>query len=263
MITEYSHIFSKSSLGIIAGPCVIESREHTIKIAEELSKISERIGIPIVFKSSFDKANRSSISSYRGVGLNKGLDILNDVKHIVGMSITTDIHEASQASKVGEVVDIIQIPAFLSRQTDIIIEAAKTGKTVNLKKGQFLSPHDMKNVIKKAASVGCNDILVTERGTQFGYNNLVSDMRSIPIIQENNVPVIFDATHSNQLPGIGGVRKMIPYLAKAAVAVGCDGLFFEVHDNPEKALSDATTQWPLDKFEELLLQIIRIHDALQ
>ena len=149
MITEYSHIFSKSSLGIIAGPCVIESREHTIKIAEELSKISERIGIPIVFKSSFDKANRSSISSYRGVGLNKGLDILNDVKHIVGMSITTDIHEASQASKVGEVVDIIQIPAFLSRQTDIIIEAAKTGKTVNLKKGQFLSPHDMKNVKKK------------------------------------------------------------------------------------------------------------------
>jgi len=251
-----------NSLFVIAGPCVIESREHTLKMAIELSKISERVDIPIIFKSSFDKANRSSISSYRGVGIDDGLEILNDVKEIVDIPITTDIHETHHASKVGEVVDIIQIPAFLSRQTDIIVEASKTGKIINLKKGQFLSPYDMKNVVEKAVFSGCTDLVITERGTQFGYNNLVSDMRAIPIMQEYGFPVVFDATHSNQLPGKGGMRDMIPTLAKAAVASGVNGLFFEVHDNPQMAKSDSSTQWPLDKFEEMLIQLKRIHEVL-
>jgi 2-dehydro-3-deoxyphosphooctonate aldolase (KDO 8-P synthase) len=259
---EIEHSFSSfNSVFIIAGPCVIESRDHTLKMAAELSKISERVGVPIIFKSSFDKANRSSITSYRGVDIYTGLDILSDVKEKTGLPILTDIHNEFQAPIVGEIVDIIQIPAFLSRQTDIIVAAAKTGKTINLKKGQFLSPWDMKNVIEKADDAGCKEILVTERGTQFGYNNLVSDMRSIPIMQEFGHPVIFDATHSNQLPGKGGMREMIPSLAKAAMAVGADGLFFEVHDDPDNAMSDASTQWPLHKFEKLLKQLMRIHNA--
>jgi len=180
----------------------------------------------------------------------------------VDIPITTDIHETHHASKVGEVVDIIQIPAFLSRQTDIIVEASKTGKIINLKKGQFLSPYDMKNVVEKAVFSGCTDLVITERGTQFGYNNLVSDMRAIPIMQEYGFPVVFDATHSNQLPGKGGMRDMIPTLAKAAVASGVNGLFFEVHDNPQMAKSDSSTQWPLDKFEEMLIQLKRIHEVL-
>jgi 2-dehydro-3-deoxyphosphooctonate aldolase (KDO 8-P synthase) len=254
------------SLTLIAGPCVIESREHSLKMAHSLKEISDKVNLPIIFKSSFDKANRSSLNSFRGLGLEEGLSILNEVKEKTGLPILTDFHEASQAKKVATVADVLQIPAFLSRQTDMLVAAAKTGKIVNIKKGQFLSPWDIKQAIQKVEQSNCKTILVTERGTQFGYNNLVSDMRSIPIMQEYGYPVIFDATHSCQLPGghgsySGGMREMIPYLAKAAVAVGCNGLFFEVHDNPEKAKSDAATQWPLNKFENLLNKLKDIYES--
>jgi len=259
-------IFGESNLGLIAGPCVIESRDHSLMMAEELLIISEKLKIPFIFKSSFDKANRSSISSFRGFGIDKGLKILQEVKETFNLSIITDIHEASQAKIAAEVVDVIQVPAFLSRQTDILVAAAKTDKIVNIKKGQFLSPWDIKRTIEKVKESNNKKILITERGTQFGYNNLVSDMRSIPIMQRYGYPVIFDATHSAQLPGSygsysGGMRDMIPTLAKAAVAAGANGLFFEVHDDPENAKSDATTQWHLSKFEKLLKQIMRIYDA--
>ena len=261
-----SVVFSDTSLGLIAGPCVVENREHSLKMAYELKVISDKLNFPFIFKSSFDKANRSSISSFRGLGIDEGLSILSEVKKEIDVPIITDIHDASQASIVGEVADVIQVPAFLSRQTDILIAAAKTGKVVNIKKGQIISPWDTEHIIEKVVESGCKNILITERGTQFGYNNLVSDMRSIPIIQKYGYPVVFDATHSAQLPGgmgsySGGMREMIPYLAKAAVAVGCNGLFFEVHDNPEKSKSDAATQYLLDNFEELLVQIRRIYES--
>ena len=258
--------FGGNTLGLIAGPCVIESRSHSLKMANAIQEISQKVGIPFIFKTSFDKANRSTFSSYRGPGLDEGLSILSDLKNQTGLPILTDIHEESQANSVADVVDVLQIPAFLCRQTDILVAAAKTGKPVNVKKGQYLSPWDMKNVVQKLEISGCKTILLTDRGTQFGYNNLVADMRAIPIMQELNHPVIFDATHSAQLPGggttTGGMRDMIPTLAKSAVAAGCDGIFMEVHDNVLEAKSDASTQWPLDKLESLLLELKAIKEAI-
>ena len=258
--------FGENTLGLIAGPCVIESREHSLRIANEIQEITERVDIPLIFKNSFDKANRSSFSSYRGLGIDEGLSILSDVKNQTGLPVLTDIHEASQAISVAEVADILQIPAFLCRQTNLLVAAAKTGKPVNVKKGQFVSPWDMKNIVEKLEISGCETILLTDRGTQFGYNNLVADMRAIPIMQKLDHPVIFDATHSAQLPGggttTGGMREMIPTLAKSAVAAGCDGIFMEVHDNVHEAKSDASTQWPLDKFESLLFELKAIKEAI-
>ena len=258
--------FGEDGLGLIAGPCVIESREHSLKIANAIQEITEKVGIPFIFKNSFDKANRSTFSSYRGLGIDEGLSILSDVKTQTGIPVLTDIHEASQANSVADVADVLQIPAYLCRQTDLLVAAAKTGKPVNVKKGQFLSPWDMKNVVGKLEISGCESILLTDRGTQFGYNNLVADMRAIPIMQQLNHPVIFDATHSAQLPGggttTGGMREMIPTLAKSAVAAGCDGIFMEVHDNVIKAKSDASTQWPLEKLESLLSELKAIKEAI-
>lgn len=259
--------FGTKGLSLIAGPCVIESKDHALKMAESIKSISDKVGIPVVYKSSFDKANRTSITSFRGLGIDNGLEILAEVKEQIGLPILTDIHIPSHAKKVAEVADILQIPAFLCRQTDLLIAAAETGKIVNVKKGQFLAPWDMKNVVQKLEDAGCENILLTDRGTQFGYNNLVADMRSIPIMQEFGRPIIFDATHSAQLPGgdgktTAGMREMIPTLAKAAVASGCNGLFMEVHDNVEKAKSDATTQWPLSRLEELLIQLKAIKESL-
>jgi len=258
--------FGEDGLGLIAGPCVIESREHSLKIANAIQEITEKVGIPFIFKNSFDKANRSTFSSYRGLGIDEGLSILSDVKNQTGLPVLTDIHEASQANSVADVADVLQIPAFLCRQTDLLVAAAKTGKPVNVKKGQYLSPWDMKNVVEKLEISGCKTILLTDRGTQFGYNNLVADMRAIPIMQELDYPVIFDATHSAQLPGGGtttsGMREMIPTLAKSAVAAGCDGIFMEVHDNVLEAKSDASTQWPLDKLESFLSELKAIKEAI-
>ena len=249
--------FGGNDTPLIAGPCVVETYKLATDVAKQLVKIGEKTNTPIVYKSSFDKANRSSNSSYRGPGMEKGLEALRRVKNETNLPVLTDIHEVHHVKEVAEVADILQIPAFLCRQTDLIKAAAQTGKVVNVKKGQFLSPWEIENVIVKITEEGNENILITERGTQFGYNNLVVDMRSIPIMQEFGFPVIFDATHSNQLPGgngtsTAGMRNMVPYLAKAAVAVGCDGLFFETHPNPEEAKSDASTQWPLDKLEEVI-----------
>ncbi|MFL2983606.1 MAG: 3-deoxy-8-phosphooctulonate synthase [Candidatus Neomarinimicrobiota bacterium] len=259
--------FGHDGLGFILGPCVIESSDHLLKMAYGIRQITDRLGVNVILKSSFDKANRSSISSFRGLGIEDGLRILDKVKTEVGLPILTDIHLPSQAKLVAEVVDVIQIPAFLCRQTDLLIAAARTGKTVNVKKGQFLAPWDMKNVVIKLEEQSCDNILLTDRGTQFGYNNLVADMRAIPIMQEFGWPVIFDATHSAQLPGgdgktTGGMRDMIPTLAKSAVAAGCNGVFMEVHDNVNDAKSDASTQWPLGKLESLLISLLKIREVI-
>ena len=259
--------FGSEPLGLILGPCVIESRDHSLMMAESIHNITNRLGFKFIFKSSFDKANRSSIASFRGLGFDEGLAILSEVKKEIGCAIITDIHESSQAKMVAEVVDVIQIPAFLCRQTDLLASAAKTGRTVNVKKGQFLAPWDMKNVVDKLKEYQCKKILLTDRGTQFGYNNLIADMRSIPIMQEFTFPVIFDATHSAQLPGGGGstssgMRAMIPTLAKSAVAAGCDGVFMEVHNDINNAKSDAATQWPLSELEHLLIKLKHIREAI-
>jgi len=261
-------VFSETSLGIIAGPCVIENREHSLKMALEIKKISESVKIPIIFKSSFDKANRTSIKSFRGPGIEEGLKILSEVKFETGLPVLTDIHDSSQSKIAAEVVDVLQIPAFLSRQTDLLISASSTGTPINVKKGQFLAPWDIEHIVKKLEESGCDDILLTDRGTQFGYNNLVADMRAIPLMKKYKHPVIFDATHSAQLPGgsggySSGMREMIPTLAKAAVASGCNGVFMEVHNNVEEAKSDAATQWPLKRLEELLIELKKIHEVVK
>ncbi|MBR1730660.1 MAG: 3-deoxy-8-phosphooctulonate synthase [Selenomonadaceae bacterium] len=253
---------------LLAGPCVIEDRDRTLKIGKGIKEIAERLKINYVFKASFDKANRSSHESYRGPGLEEGLKILADIKEKLNVPIVTDIHETIQAEEVGKVADIIQIPAFLCRQTDLLEAAANTGKVVNVKKGQFLSPNDMKNVVEKLEYAGTNKIMLTERGASLGYNNLVVDMRSFPIMRSFNYPVIFDGTHSVQLPGGGGKtsagqREFVKYLVRAAVAAGVDGLFLEVHDNPEEALSDGANMVYLDKLEELLTQVLEIHNAVK
>ena len=253
-------------VAVIAGPCVIESKESALRHASTLKEKADRVGIPYIFKSSYDKANRSSVKSFRGPGLAKGLDILAEVKTKVGVPILTDVHEIDQVEHVKNVADILQIPAFLCRQTDFVLAVANSGKIVNVKKGQFLAPWDMGNIVEKIRSTGNDQILLTERGASFGYNNLVSDMRALVVMREFGYPVVFDATHSLQLPGglghaSGGERKYIPALARAGVAAGIDALFMEVHEDPECAKSDGPNSLDLKDFENLL-RIVKQLDHL-
>jgi 2-dehydro-3-deoxyphosphooctonate aldolase (KDO 8-P synthase) len=257
----------KDRLFLIAGPCVIESRDHVLFMAAELKKIAAECGIPFVFKASFDKANRTSINSFRGPGLDEGLKLFSELRKSIGVRVLTDVHWPEQAAPLAEVVDILQIPAFLCRQTDLIVAAAKTGKIVNVKKGQFLAPWEMKNVVVKAREAGNSNLILTERGASFGYNNLVVDFRSIPIMQESGCPVVLDVTHSLQLPGgqgdkSGGQPQFIPHLARAGVAAGVDGLFMEVHDNPAKALSDGPNALDLSLLRPLLTDLMKIRRCL-
>jgi 2-dehydro-3-deoxyphosphooctonate aldolase (KDO 8-P synthase) len=249
---------------LIAGPCVIESEKGTLDIAETLSGITSRLGLSWIFKASYDKANRSAGSSFRGVGMEKGLEILERVRADFGVPILSDVHDAAQVQTAAERLDVLQIPAFLCRQTDLLIAAGKTGKPVNIKKGQFMAPEDMAGAAAKVVETGNPNVLLTERGASFGYHNLVADMRSLEIMREI-APVVFDATHSVQLPSAGkesgGERRFVPVLARAATAAGIDGLFLEVHPNPAKAMSDAACQWPLDRLEDLLAGLMEI-DAL-
>jgi len=250
-------------LFLIVGPCVIESEEHALTMAERIAEIAARAGVPYVFKASYDKANRSSGESYRGPGPVEGLRILKLIKERFGVAILTDIHDVSQAAQAAEVADVLQIPAFLSRQTDLLIAAGKTGRVVNLKKGQFLSPWEMANAVEKVAKTGNDKIFLTERGASFGYQNLVVDMRSFPIMRKTGCPVVFDVTHSVQLPGgagksSGGQPEFIEPLARAGVAVGVDGVFLEVHDNPAKALSDGTNALPLAELPAMLGKLKQI-----
>ena len=256
--------FGDGRLTVIAGPCVVESPDHTLMIARECSSRAKEAGLDFVFKASFDKANRSSIRSFRGLGMEAGLEVLQHVKQEVGVPVLTDIHDVSQVERVAAVVDVLQIPAFLCRQTDLILAAVKTGKAVNVKKGQFLAPHDARNIIDKAREAGCEKLLLTERGATFGYNNLVVDMRSFPIMRGFGVPVVFDVTHSLQLPGglgdaTGGQSEYIEFLARAGVACGVDAVFMEVHDCPEKALSDGPNALPLERMQSLLNILRDIH----
>lgn len=250
-------------LVLIAGPCVIESERHAMKMAERLTKIAAKAKVPLVFKASYDKANRSSVSSFRGPGLAGGLEILRKIKARFRVPVLTDIHEPDQARAAAEVCDVLQVPAFLSRQTDLLTAAGKTGRVVNLKKGQFLSPWEMANAVAKVKSTGNNKVIITERGVSFGYNNLVVDMRSFPILAKTGCPVIFDVTHSVQLPGgqghaSGGQPEFIEPLARAGTAVGVDGIFLEVHERPERALSDGSNALRLDRLPELLAKLTPI-----
>lgn len=256
-----------SKFVLIAGPCVIETEKNVMLIAETVKDIAERLDLDYYFKASFDKANRTSISSYRGPGIDEGLRILQKVKDTYGLKIATDIHEPWQAEKVADVADIIQIPAFLCRQTDLLVAAAKTGKLINVKKAQFLAPWDMKNVVKKLEESGNNHIMLCERGTSFGYNTLVVDMTSIVEMKKLGYPVVMDATHSVQKPGgkgnaTDGNREYIEPLAKAAIAAGADALFFEVHPDPDNALSDGPNMVKLNEFEALLQRVIKVYDAI-
>ncbi len=253
-------------LFLMAGPCVLEGYERSLKIGRRAKEIADNLNLPYIFKASFDKANRSSIKSFRGPGLDEGLKILAAIKSELKVPIVTDIHETYQAAPVAQVADIIQIPAFLCRQTDLLTAAAKTGRVVNVKKGQFLSPNDMKNVVVKLEESGTKKIMLTERGTSFGYNNLVVDMRGLVIMRNFGYPVIFDGTHSVQLPGGGGTvsagqREFVGYLTRAAAAVGIDGLFLEVHDNPAEGLSDGANMISLDKLENLLKNVLAVHET--
>lgn len=254
---------------LISGPCVIESESFAIDTAGRLKEISDRLSILFVYKSSYDKANRTSASSYRGPGLDEGLAVLQSVKDTVGVPVLTDVHSTSEVAAAASVVDVLQTPAFLCRQTDLIEAAAQSGKLVNIKKGQFLSPQEMRHVVGKAASVGGRDrVMVCERGTTFGYQNLIVDMRSLAILSEFGVPVVFDATHSVQLPGgagdhSGGQRQFVPVLARAAVACGVSGLFMETHPNPDHAPSDGPNSWPLDELEALLESLQRIDAVIK
>lgn len=244
-------------LAFIFGPCVIEGREHTLRLAEQLAQLAAQYGFPLIFKASYDKANRTALHSYRGPGLEEGLAILAEVKSTYHLPILTDIHTPEQAARAAQVVDILQIPAFLCRQTDLILAAARTGKVINVKKGQFMAPGDIRFVVEKIESVANHQILLTERGVSFGYGALISDVRAIPIMQATGYPVIFDATHSAQMPGgmtTGGLRTYIPHHVRAMVAAGCDGLFMEVHDNVEEAKSDRATQYPLQQLPQLIEQ---------
>ncbi len=253
-------------LFLIAGPCVIEGEGLALSTAERLRAITERLGLGFIFKSSFDKANRSSHESFRGLGIEEGLRILDKVKREVGVPVLTDVHEDTPLGTVAEVVSVLQTPAFLCRQTDFIQNVCRQSLPVNIKKGQFLAPHDMRHVVAKAKAVGNDQIMVCERGASFGYNNLVSDMRALAIMRETQCPVVFDATHSVQLPGglgtaSGGQREMVPVLARAAVAAGIDGLFMETHPDPDKAMSDGPNSWPLDLMEPLLETLVEIDRA--
>lgn len=255
-------------LFLIAGPCVIESEQLVMEVAEQMQKIAQRLGILYIFKASFDKANRSSHESFRGMGFEKGLAILEKVKHTYALPVLTDVHEDTPLAEVASVVDVLQTPAFLCRQTNYIQKVAACGLPVNIKKGQFLAPWDMQQVVSKAKAVGNENIMVCERGASFGYNNLVSDMRSLAILRQTQCPVVFDATHSVQLPGgqgtsSGGQREFIPVLARAAVAVGISGLFMETHPNPSQALSDGPNSWPLSLMEPLLQSLLQIDKQIK
>ncbi|PLX77399.1 MAG: 3-deoxy-8-phosphooctulonate synthase [Desulfuromonas sp.] len=250
-------------LVLIAGPCVIENYEHTLRLAESLQQIASRVGVGLVFKASYDKANRTSVSSYRGPGLEQGLEILDRVKQVTGLPLLSDVHDVSQVWPASEVLDILQVPAFLSRQTDLLVAVGETGRVVNIKKGQFQAPWDVTHAIGKVRSTGNHRILLTERGASFGYNNLVADMRSLVIMRKTGCPVVFDATHSVQLPGgagdsSGGQRDFVAPLSRAAVATGIDALFWEVHDNPDCALCDGPNSLPLEDVEELLGKMLEL-----
>ncbi|MEC7860601.1 MAG: 3-deoxy-8-phosphooctulonate synthase [Pseudomonadota bacterium] len=263
MKVDTFEVSNNSPFFLIAGNCVVESMESAIETAGRLKEITKELGIPFVYKSSFDKANRSSIDGFRGPGLEEGLKILSEVKSQLGVPLITDVHDDSPLDEVADVVDILQTPSFLCRQTNFILNVARQGKPVNIKKGQFLSPHEMQNVVDKARSTGNQEIMVCERGFTFGYNNLISDMRSIPILRNTGCPVIFDATHSVQLPGSkgnksGGAREFVPVLARAAIAIGVAGLFMETHKNPDKALSDGPNSWPLGKMKNLLKILVSL-----
>lgn len=251
---------------LIAGPCVIESEDLVKKVAERLVAIAQRLGIGLVFKASFDKANRTSQSGFRGPGVDEGLAVLNRIRQEYRVPVTTDVHESNQTQPVSEVCDLLQIPAFLARQTDLLLAAAATGKAVNVKKGQFMAPWDMKHVVSKLEAGGCRNVLLTERGTTFGYGMLVNDFRALPIMAETGVPIVYDATHSVQLPSAsgdrsGGNRAMVAPLTRAAMAVGCDALFLETHPDPDHALSDGPNMVPLDQLEPLLAACLRIRAA--
>lgn len=259
--------FGDGRLTIIAGPCVIESAQHALMMARECLKRTRSAGLDFVYKSSFDKANRSSVKSFRGVGMEAGLEILQQVKSELGIPVLTDVHEPSQVKPVAEVADILQIPAFLSRQTDLVLEAARSGRALNVKKGQFLAPCDARNIVDKARAAGCERIMLTERGVSFGYNNLVVDMRSFPIMREFGVPVVFDVTHSLQLPGglgdaTGGQSEYIEPLARAGVACGVDAVFMEVHDCPTRAPSDGPNALPLERMQVLLNVLQKLHQVV-
>jgi 2-dehydro-3-deoxyphosphooctonate aldolase (KDO 8-P synthase) len=265
-ITDFS--IGDGNLVIIAGPCVIESAAATLEIARALKEIAGELSLPLIFKASYDKANRTSLASYRGPGLKQGLEILSRVKAEVGLPVLSDVHRVSEVAPAARVLDVLQIPAFLSRQTDLVVAAAATGKVVNLKKGQFLAPWDLAPVVDKARSTGNRQILLTERGTMFGYNNLVVDFRSLPILRELGCPVVLDVTHSVQLPGgqgtcSGGQRRFIPALARAGVAVGVDALFMEVHPDPERALCDGPNSLPLTDVLPLWRELKALHQLLQ
>jgi 2-dehydro-3-deoxyphosphooctonate aldolase (KDO 8-P synthase) len=267
-ITETMKVGDGAPLLLIGGPCVIESEDFTLRMAEQIRLVADRLGVSFVFKSSFDKANRTSVNSFRGVAMQEGLQILQKVKDQIGVPVLTDIHESYQAAIVADVADVLQIPAFLCRQTDLLLAAAATGKTVNVKKGQFLAPWDMKQVVRKLESGGTNKILLTERGTSFGYNTLVVDFRSLPQMRELGYPVVFDATHSVQMPGgqgdkSGGQRQFVPYLAKAAAAIGIDALFMEIHEDPDNAPSDGPNMIPLAQLETVLKQILNVRNSLE
>ncbi|MBU3911045.1 MAG: 3-deoxy-8-phosphooctulonate synthase [Candidatus Omnitrophica bacterium] len=258
-------IGGNNTIALIAGPCVIENEQHAMRHAEGIRKICDKQGIPFVYKSSYDKANRSNVKSYRGPGIDKGLKILAKIKKEINIPVLSDVHCRAELLKAEEVLDIIQIPAFLCRQTDFVIEAAKTKKVINVKKGQFLAPWDMKNIIEKIEASGNKNIIITERGTMFGYNNLVSDFRSLEIMREFGYPVVYDATHSVQLPGgkgssSGGDRKFVTALSRAAAAVGCDGLFLEVHEDPDKAPCDGPNMINFKMLEKLLREVKEISD---
>jgi 2-dehydro-3-deoxyphosphooctonate aldolase (KDO 8-P synthase) len=260
--------FGGGDLSFILGPCVVESSDHALFMAQEINDICVNVGVKFVYKSSFDKANRSSAESFRGGGMEFGLEILKQVKAEIGVPVITDVHESWQVEKVAEVADMLQIPAFLCRQTDLLVESAKSGRAVNVKKGQFLAPWDAKNIVEKLQSAGCEKILLTERGASFGYNNLVVDFKSFPIMREFGVPVVFDVTHSLQLPGglgkaTGGQAEYIENFARAGVACGVDAVFMEVHDNPANAPSDGPNQLPLNRLEKLLTKLKQIHELVR
>lgn len=255
-------------LTLLAGPCVLEEYERCLLLGRGIKEICSRLGLPYIFKASFDKANRSSIEGYRGPGLEKGLEMLKAIKKELQVSIVTDVHEVAQVAPVAEVADVIQIPAFLCRQTDLLLEAARSAAVVNVKKGQFMAPDDMRNVVEKLRRGGCSRIMLTERGASFGYHNLVVDMRSLPMMRSFGYPVVFDATHSVQLPGAGGAcsggnREFVPTLVRAAVGAGVDALFMEVHDNPQEALCDGPNMVYLHQLESILKDAVAIHRVVQ
>ena len=262
------NISNTSPFTLIAGPCQLENEKHALEVANELKKVTEKLGIGFIYKTSFDKANRTSLKGKRGVGLEKSLPIFDKIKKDIGIPVLTDIHTAEQCNIVSKHVDVLQIPAFLCRQTDLLIAAAKTGKVINVKKGQFLAPWDMENVTKKIEESGNKNILVTERGTSFGYNTLVNDMRSLPIMAKNGYPVVFDATHSVQQPGgmgdkSGGQREFVEYLARAAIAVGVAAIFMETHPDPDNAPSDGPNMVPLSNMPSLLKQLVEIDKLIK